>query len=113
MSNVFAVSNNTSLKDLKDKLAKDEATLNNVIKKQNQVKATIRAIEKELGDIAKEIDQYEKEIAESKEKVIELEEEIENKHEEIDNLLNFLQVADGDNVYLEYIFKAKSFTEQL
>ena len=111
ISNVFAVSNNTSLKDLKDKLAKDEATLNNVIKKQNQVKATIRAIEKELGDIAKEIDQYEKEIAESKEKVIELDEEIENKHEEIDNLLNFLQVADGDNVYLEYIFKAKSFTD--
>ena len=35
MSNVFAVSNNTSLKDLKDKLAKDEATLNNVIKNHN------------------------------------------------------------------------------
>ena len=111
MSNVLAISNNTSLKDLKDKLAKDQATLNSVIKKQNQVKATIKAIERELGDIADEIDQYEKEIKESKEKVEELETEIENKHEEIDSLLNFLQVADGDNVYLEYIFKAKSFTD--
>ena len=109
--NVFAVSNNTSLKDLKDKLAKDEATLNSVVKKQNQVKNTIKKIENELGDIAKEIDRYEREIRESKDKVEELESEIKSKKTEIDNLLNFLEVAQGDNVYLEYIFKAKSFTD--
>ncbi len=109
--NVFAVSNNTSLKDLKDKLAKDEATLNSVVRKQNQVKNTIKKIENELGDIAKEIDRYEREIKESKDKVEELETEIKGKKTEIDNLLNFLEVAQGDNVYLEYIFKAKSFTD--
>ena len=111
MSNVFAVSNNTSLKDLKDKLAKDEAALNSVISKQNKVKKNIKKIEGELTDIAEEIDQAEKDIASSKEKVAELEKEINDKQIEIDNLLNFLQVADGDNAYLEYVFKAKSFTD--
>ena len=111
MSNVFAISNNTSLKDLKDKLAKDEAELNAVISKQNKVKKNIKKIEKELKEIAEEIDQAEKDIAASKERVSTLEKEINSKQEEIDNLLNFLQVADGDNVYLEYIFKAKSFTD--
>ena len=60
MSNVFAISNNTSLKDLKDKLAKDEAELNAVISKQNKVKKNIKKIEKELKEIAEEIDQAER-----------------------------------------------------
>ena len=30
---------------------------------------------------------------------------------EIDNLINFEQISSGDNIYLEYIFNAKSFTD--
>mgnify|MGYP003564952417 CR=1 FL=1 len=30
---------------------------------------------------------------------------------EIDNLLSFLQVSKGENVYLEYVFQAKNFTD--
>ena len=111
MSNVFAVSSNTSLKDLKDKLAKDKAALNSVVAKQNKVKNNIKKIEGDLTDIAEEINQAEKDIKESKEKVEELKLEIESKQKEIDGLLSFNQVADGENVYLEYIFKAKSFTD--
>ncbi len=111
-SNVFAAtSGKTSLKDLKDKLAKEQATVNQIATKQKQVQANIKKIEKELDATADEIDKCENDIKVSKEKVIELETEIKNKQLEIDNLLNFLQVSDGDNVYLEYIFKAKSFTD--
>ena len=111
-SNVFAAtSGKTSLKDLKDKLAKDKQTVNAIANKQKTVQANIKKIEKELDDVADEIDQCELNIKESKEKVVSLETEINNKQVEIDNLLNFLQVSDGENVYLEYIFKAKSFTD--
>ncbi len=111
MSNVFAVSNNTTLKDLKDKLAKDKATVNAIAAKQKQVQSSIKKIEKELGSTADEIDKCENGIKESKERVAFYESEIENKQIEIDNLLNFLQLSDGENVYLEYIFKSKSFTD--
>ena len=33
------------------------------------------------------------------------------KEEEIKNLLSFNQISDGDNVYLEYVFGASSFTD--
>ena len=110
MSNVFA-SNNTSLKDLKDKLEKDRQTLNAVVNKQNQLKKAITAIKNELGDIADEIDQSEKDIKESREKVEALEKEIEEKKVETDNLVSYLQISSGDNIYLEYVFKSKSFTD--
>ena len=35
----------------------------------------------------------------------------EEKHKEIDSLLSFLQVYNGENVYLEYVFQATSFTD--
>ena len=111
-SNVFAAtSGKTTLKDLKDKLEKDKQTVNAIAAKQKQVQANIKKIEKELDDVADEIDQCEADIKTSKEKVVSLETEIKNKQVEIDNLLNFLQVSDGENVYLEYIFKSKSFTD--
>ena len=111
ISNVFAVSNNTSLKDLKDKLAKEEATLNEVVAKQNRVRDSIKKIEKELGVIAKEIEDNENTIEESRQKIGELEDEIESKKTETANLFNFLQKANGENAYLEYIFQAKTFTD--
>ena len=112
VSNVFAAtSGKTSLKDLKDKLEKDKQKVNAVAAKQKQVQANIKKIEKELDDVADEIDQCEANIKTSKEKVVSLETDIKNKQAEIDNLLNFLEISDGENVYMEYIFKSKSFTD--
>ncbi len=111
VSSFNAVSNNTSLKDLKDKLEKDKAAYNAVVNKQNDIKQKMKNIENELDKISKEIDTYEAEIKASKERVAELETNIKEKQLEIDNLLNFLQIADQDNIYLEYVFNAKSFTD--
>ena len=44
-------------------------------------------------------------------KIDELNENINSKKKEIENLLSFLQVSNGENVYLEYIFEAKTFTD--
>lgn len=106
-----AASNKTTLKDLKDKLAKDKATYNTVVDKQNKIKKDMQRIESDLAKISKDIDDYELSIKESKDKVVELEGNIKEKQSEIDTLLNFLQVADQDNVYLEYVFNAKSFSD--
>ncbi len=106
-----AASNNTTLKDLKDKLAKEAAEVTAIENKQNRTKNSIKAIEKDLDKIAKEIDDYELSIKQSKEKVIELEKDIEDKQKEIDKLLNFRQTVDVENMYLEYVFEAKSFTD--
>ncbi len=54
-----AASNNTTLKDLKDKLAKEAAEVTAIENKQNRTKNSIKAIEKDLDKIAKEIDDYE------------------------------------------------------
>ena len=107
----FNAANNTSLKDLKDALAKYKATYDSVVNKQNQLQQNIKNAENELAKISKEIDEYEASIKESKERVAELEKEIAEKQAEIDNLLSFLQVADEDNVYLEYIFNAKTYAD--
>ena len=110
-TNIFAVSNSTSLKDLKDKLAKEKETVNIIAAKQKKIQETIKSLENELGENADEITKCDNLVQESKQKVIELQEEIDSKQQEIDNLLNFLEVSNGENVYLEYMFKAKSFTD--
>lgn len=111
ISNVNAVSNNTSLKDLKDKLASDQAKVNSITSQKKKVQNKIISIENDLEEIAYAIDDCEKQIEEAKAKIEELKIEIDNKQLEIDNLLSFKQISAGDNVYLEYIFNAKSFTD--
>ena len=100
-----------TLKEVKDELARDEANRNALIQKQKNVQNNIKKAQKEIGSLEDEIEQYEKDIEDLLVKIDELTEEIDKKQKEIDNLLNFLEVSDGDNVYLEYIFKSKSFTD--
>lgn len=110
-NNVFAASDDTTLKDLKDKLAEYEKTYNKVQSDKAAVTKKIKEIEKELEEIAEDIDKCEEDIEYAKAKIKELNEEIDNKQLEIDNLISFEQISSGDNVYLEYIFNAKSFTD--
>lgn len=61
-------------------------------------------VEQEIKDIDAEIKQAEIDIAE-------LEKSIETKDKEIKNLMKFVQVSNGESVYLEYAFGASSFTD--
>lgn len=108
---VNAADENTSLKDLKDEVAKNEAKLNAVNSEKAEAQEKIKDIESELDEIAKTIDDCHEKIEAARLKIEELNAEIEVKQKEIDNLLSFLQISNGDNIYLEYIFKAKSFTD--
>ncbi len=100
-----------TLKEVKDELARDEANRNALIQRQKDVQNNIKKSQNEIASLEDDIEKYENEIEDLLEKIDELTENINNKQVEIDNLVNFLEVSDGDNVYLEYIFKSKSFTD--
>ena len=100
-----------SLKQLKDKLKKDEANKSALIQRQKNTRNNIKRAQGDITDLEKDIAKYEAEVEETVEKIDELNESIEEKQTEIDNLLSFMQVTDGENVYLEYVFQAKTFTD--
>lgn len=107
VNNVDAI----SLKDYRIQYEKDLAKYNNSKNKQAEAKSKINSLQGDIGNVSNNIAQYQKNIEDSKAKIEELNKEIEDKKKEIDNLLSFMQVSEGDNVYLEYVFEATSFTD--
>ncbi len=73
--------------------------------------AEYERIKNEIYQIEKDIAKLSKEIQEATEEIAKLEKDIESKKEETDNILVFLQLSNGEKSYLEYVFKAKSFTD--
>ena len=57
------------------------------------------------------IQELDRKIQETKKKIEDLNTKIEEKKEETNKILIFLQVSNGEKSYLEYIFKATSFTD--
>lgn len=100
-----------SLKSLKNQLAKDEANMASLIKKEKETQKKIDAANKETSSLNDDIVKFQKQIEESETKIDELNENIKSKKQEIDSLLSFLQISNGENVYLEYVFQATSFTD--
>ena len=100
-----------SLKSLKEQLAKDEANMAALIKKEKETQKKIDAANKETSSLTDDIVKFQKQIEESETKIDELNENIKSKKQEIDSLLSFLQISNGENVYLEYVFQATSFTD--
>ena len=107
VNNVAAI----SLKDYRIQYEKDLAKYNNSKNKQAEAKSKINSLQGDIGNVGNNIAKYQKDIDNSKAKIEELNKEIKEKKKEIDNLLSFMQISEGDNVYLEYIFEATSFTD--
>ena len=107
ISNVSA----KSLKQVKEELARDEANRASLIQRQKNVQSNIKNAKGDISDLENQIEKYENEIDETLKKIDELNDDIDAKQKEIDNLLAFMQKAKADNVYLEYIFQAKSYTD--
>ena len=100
-----------TLQDMYNELAKLQNQYNaNKNKKEltqsqiNELNNEINAISVSIEKTREEIKQAEKDIADSKEK-------IENKKVESDGLIKFLQVSNGGNIYLEYLFDAENYTD--
>ena len=83
----------------KDKLATNEAEI-------AAIKNKITDIGNQITQISKEKDQLQKEIDESNEK-------IKLKGQQSKDLMQYYQVSEGNNSYLEYIFGAESITDMI
>lgn len=87
--------------------AQYNANKNNKNLTENQISklnGEISSISKQIVTTREEIEKAEKEIKDSKV-------QIENKKIETDGLIQFLQVSNGGNIYLEYLFDAENYTD--
>ena len=103
--------NAKSIKQMREELAADEANQAALIRKSKELQGKIDEMNKEMDALNKQIEEDEAKIEECKKKIEVLQNQIAEKQKEIDNLVSFLQISNGDNVYLEYVFQAKSFTD--
>lgn len=111
---LFMPISNVSAETLNQYVAKAEAALKAERSKIAQKEMT----EKEKKDALAAKEQTTKDIAAAEEEVARLEVEIKKlqdsikvKDKEIKNLMRFVQVSNGESVYLEYAFGASSFTD--
>jgi len=100
-----------TLNDMYNELAKLQTEYNanknnkNLTQSQiNKISNDINKINSSITTIRGEIKQAEKDIEESKTK-------IEDKKIETDGLIQFLQISNGGNIYLEYLFDAENYTD--
>ncbi len=111
---IFSIPSNIeakTLRQMKEELATTKANKSANEAKMREAQARVKKYQNEINSSISEIEKSQNEIEEARIKIQELEEEIKEKQKEIDDLLRFLQVSKGENVYLEYVFGATSFTD--
>lgn len=110
----FIIPENASARTLQD--AVDEL---NVIKKEYQsnkdkeklTNEQIAQIKTNMSNIESKITQINKDIQRLNDEIHKLGMEIDNKDKEIKQIINFLQLSNGESAYLEYAFGAQDFTD--
>ena len=100
-----------TLGDLKKELAELERKYAEAESKKNLTEDEIKKVNDEINTISKNVEKTKEDIKNTEAEIIASEKEIEAKKEETNELLKFLQVSSGENVYLEYLFEADSYTE--
>ncbi len=100
-----------TLGDLKDELEALEKKQAEAEKNKNLTESEISNLTSEINTITSNIEKTKENIKTTEDEIVKSEEEIEAKKEETNELLKFLQVSSGENVYLEYLFDADSYTD--
>lgn len=87
-------------------------------KKYNEANSSKKLTEEQIEELGQEINSINKNIANTQEEIKQAEQDIvdsnkkiEEKKNETDELMKFLQITSGGNVYLEYLFEAESYTD--
>ena len=87
------------LEEKKSKLAKNDAEVAEIKKKIANIETQIKTTEEEIKTLEEEIERSNQEIKE--------------KSEESKKILEYYQIANGENAYLEYAFGATSITDMI
>lgn len=100
-----------TLGDLKKELSNLEAKYEENKNNKKLTDEQIASLTAEINTITGKINSIKSEIKKAEDDIKSNQEQIEEKKDETDELLKFLQVSSGENVYLEYIFEAESYTD--
>ena len=100
-----------SLQDYRDKLAKKQAEYNASQDKVNLTQEQINKLTSEINSITASIEKTREDIKQAEEDIETSKQKIEDKKLETDGMIQFLQVSNGGNIYLEYLFNAESYTD--
>ena len=100
-----------SLQEYRDKLAKKQAEYSSAQDKVNLTESQINSLNNEIASISASIEKTRKEIKQAEEDIAASKQKIEDKKLETDGLIQFLQVSNGGNIYLEYLFDAENYTD--
>lgn len=103
--------NAKTLGQMRSELKKLQSQKAEADSKKNLTDSQISALTDEINTITSNISQTKNDIKSTEDDIIKNQNEIEAKEEETNELLKFLQVSSGENVYLEYIFEADSYTD--
>lgn len=105
--------NAKTLSQLEDEVNKFTAELDSKNNQIAQNDAEVREIEKKIADYERQISEIKSETAILEQEIEESNIEIENKSEESKTLFQYLQVSEGENAYMEYIFGATDVTDMV
>ncbi len=108
---VVKADDNKTLLDYKNDLKKFEADLAKNQSEINKTQAEIEAANKEIADIKKQVIDMGAEIQQLQEDITKYNEEIDTKDLQTKKIIEYLQLSNGENLYLEYAFGADSITD--
>lgn len=100
-----------TLGDLKNELSNLERKYNEAQNNKNMTNEQINSLTSEINAMTSKLASIKNDIKNTEDEIKENEDTIEKKKEETNELLKFLQVSSGENVYLEYLFEADSYTD--
>ena len=100
-----------TLQDLYNQLAKLQAEYNTNKNNRDLTQAEINKLNSEINSISATIEQTRKDIAQAEKDIEDSKKKIEDKKIETDGMIQFLQVSNGGNIYLEYLFDAENYTD--
>lgn len=113
---VFLIPINTEAKTLSDLRKEVEEANADLENKNNQIAANdaeVAEIKKKIADIESQISEIENETGVLEQEIEESNNEIAEKSEQSKSLFQYLQVSEGENAYLEYIFGATDVTDMV
>lgn len=112
----FALPMNTRAKTV----AEFEAEVKKYTQQLEDTKANLAKNDAEVAVIEKKIASYEKQIQAAETEIVQLQDEIDASNEEIakkseesKNIIEYYQISNGENIYLEYAFGATNITDMI
>ena len=103
--------NAKTLQDLYNELADLKASYNEALNNKNLTQQEINNLNSEITSIYTKINNTQQEIVKAEKTIVENEQTIENKKQESNELLKYLQISNGENTYLEYLFSSEDYTD--